>query len=258
MKKIFIGCLGFLVIIVTGFVLVFLLTSNMVGTTDKFFTAVKEKDFEKAYEYTSEEFQAGTSLESLKRFLEQSAIIDYKAATWNSRSITQNQGQLKGALETIEGGTIPVEVSLVKEEGGWRIQHIRKQASGIEESVSEKTIPPEEELKKMTNESMLLLAEAINAEDFSEFHAGISRLWQSQMTEEELLEIFKPFTEIDVDLTFVKNLEPVFSEPPKINEDELLLLKGYYPSKPPIVNFDLKYIYEYPDWELFGIQVNLK
>jgi hypothetical protein len=52
-------------------------------------------------------------------------------------------------------------------------------------------------------------------------------------------------------------MEPVFNHPAAIDADGVLLVQGYYPTKPNRVVFQLKYLNE-GDWKLVGIDVKLK
>ena len=53
-------------------------------------------------------------------------------------------------------------------------------------------------------------------------------------------------------------VEPVFSEPPKVDGDGALVLQGAYPTTPNKVDFRLKYVYEKTAWKLIGIKVDVK
>lgn len=236
---------------------VFQLTGGITTTADQFFKAVKEKDFSKAYRLTSQEFQATTSLEQLEKFLAGTALLDYQKASWSSRSISGNQGDLEGSVTTSSGGTVPVKITLVKEKAGWKILSIHKADAGL---LSEKTleVPAEEDLNQLVNSTIQQLALSINSRDFTNFHNHISRLWQAQITKEELQEIFKSFSDQNIDLTVLEGIDPVFSEPAHLNADHLLILTGYYPTQPSMTYFTLKYTMEYPNWKLFGINVEIK
>ncbi len=247
--------LVFLVLLILFFV--FQLTGGITTTVDQFFKAVKEKDFSKAYSLTSQEFQAATSLEQLEKFLEGTALLDYQKASWSSRSVSGKQGDLEGSVTTSSGGTVPVKIALVKENDGWKILSIRKADAGL---LSEKAlqVPAENELNQLVNSTIHQLALSINSRDFTNFHNHISRLWQAQITREELFEIFKSFSDQNIDLTVLESIDPVFSEPPHLNADNLLILTGYYPTQPSMTYFTLKYTMEYPNWKLFGINVEIK
>jgi len=77
------------------------------------------------------------------------------------------------------------------------------------------------------------------------------------MSVDEFKNAFISFIEQDIDLTTLKDMEPVISDAPRIDpETGALLVKGYYSSQPSVTNFDLKYIYEHPNWKLAAINVN--
>ncbi len=259
MKKLLIGLGVVAILVIIALVVVFQLTSGIVDVADQFFKAVQSKEFSEAYTYVAEDFRAATSLEQLKTYLEQSALINYQDASWNSREITTSQGKLEGTIKTPDGGSVPVRMTFVKEQGKWKILYIEKTAAGLmAEEETTKTIPPLDELNLMTTNAMHELALAINARDFSSFYAKLSKLWQSQTTADDLYNAFKSFSDQNVDLTVLEGMDPVFDQPPKIDETGMLILEGYYPTHPSVTHFDLKYLYEHPAWKLAGVHVKVK
>ena len=120
-------------------------------------------------------------------------------------------------------------------------------------------IPSKEDIKTMTEDSLLAFGEAVKNKDFSDFYDDIADLWQKQTTAKKLLEAFKTFTDQDIDLTnAIKGLEPLFSSTKIDPDNNVLIISGYYPTKPNRIIFDLKYLEEEGDWKLVGINVNLK
>lgn len=259
MKKVLIGLAILAVIVVVIIVIVFRMTSGIVDVTDKFFAAVAEGDYETAHAYLSEDFKAATSMDELKQFLDQSAIGEYSQGHWSSRSISGGQGELEGEIETRDGGSIPIKLAFVKEDGDWKILSIQKDAAGlIETGTGGTTVPDQESLTAMTDEAMHDFALAVNARDFGAFHAKLSTLWKSQITKEELYDIFKGFSEQEIDLTILEGMTPVFSEEPAIDDKSVLRVTGYYPTQPSLTHFRLSYLYEHPAWKLAGINVRLE
>lgn len=259
MKKLLIGLGVVVVLVIIALVVVFRLTSGIVEVADQFFKAVQAQEFSEAYTYVAQDFRAATSLEQLKTFLEQSALINYQEASWSSREITTSQAKLEGTIKTADGGSVPIMMTFVKEDGEWKILYIEKTAAGLAtKEETTKSIPPLDEINLMTAEAMHELALAINARDFSIFYAKLSKLWQSQTTADDLYSAFKSFSDQNVDLTILKGMDPVFDQPPKIDENDMLILEGYYPTQPSVTHFDLKYLYEHPAWKLAGVHVQLK
>ncbi|MDQ6808915.1 MAG: hypothetical protein M3Z64_05745 [Verrucomicrobiota bacterium] len=119
-------------------------------------------------------------------------------------------------------------------------------------------IPPEKELKPLVQSSLLSFNKSVQAKDFSGFYKDIAAIWQEQTTPEKLGALFKDFGDKEIDLAPIKKLEPVFSSPPSIDSDGVLVVKGYYPTTPARTIFQLKYLQEKDEWKLVGIKVDTK
>lgn len=257
-KYIFIAIAVAIVVIGGIFLIVMNATSGLTDTADNFFKAVTNNEYNKAYSYLSKEFQTKTSPEDLKERLVNSEIINYVSANWHSRSFENNIGKLEGEIRTLNGATIPVNLVLVKENDGWKINSIDKLESGFGNINDKKNpkIPGVDQLKKMTNEIILALGNSINIRDFSEFLAVISKTWSNQTNSEELRKSFKSFEEKNIDLTkFANSIEPVFDKVPIIADDGLLVIEGLYPEKNYNFIFKLKFLYEHPLWKLISINI---
>ena len=120
-------------------------------------------------------------------------------------------------------------------------------------------VPDEVDLKAMTDKSMTSFGRGVKKKDFSKFYEDIAVIWQKQTSPEKLSELFKDFLGKDIDLpSVVKEMEPVFNHPAALGENDVLEIKGYYPTTPNRVIFDLKYLEEDDEWKLVGIKVDLK
>lgn len=195
-------------------------------------------------------------------------LKNFLKARWTTRSINNNLGKLIGSIHTREGGVVPVEIDLVKEEGRWKILSLTRKATGLVgkepseagtfQPAAGKEIPSKEMLASIINETLWLLGSGINRNDFNDFYIHISRLWQSQTDELSLKKAFNEFIEKKIDLTIVQGHTPVLSEAPYIDQDGVLRLKGYYPTQPYLMQFDLGYLYEHPSWKLISINVTTR
>jgi len=117
-------------------------------------------------------------------------------------------------------------------------------------------VPEKSEIKNMTEETLTSFGEALKEKDFSSFYTDIANVWKKQTTPEKLLEAFKSMTGPNFDiLGIVQELKPTFDPPAEVNSDEVLIVRGYYPTKPNHVVFQLKYIEEEEEWKLVGINV---
>ncbi len=259
LKKILIA-LGILAVVVTLIIVaVFQMTSGIADVANNFFAEIKAGNIDLAYDsYLSEEFKAATSKDGLKSFLNGSMLSDYADATWPSRSMENNQGQLEGTITTSSGGTVPLAITFVSENEEWKILSIKLSQAGLTDDGSSAAMPDDIKLKRMTTESVYELALAINAKDFTAFYDKIGQLWKSQTTAENLKSGFKSFIDQNIDLTGMKDVDPVLSSPPSIDDNGFLSLVGYFPTQPSVVYFELDYAYEHPDWKMVGTSVEIK
>ena len=123
-------------------------------------------------------------------------------------------------------------------------------------------VPDEADVQTLAEDSLRTFGQGLKDKDFSEFYDEIASAWQQQTTAEKLMEAFSKFLDKDLDLpAIVEKLEPVFKPAPvieSVESHELLVIKGYYPTKPSQLNFQLKYLEEEGDWKLVGINIDIK
>lgn len=106
--------------------LVFYVTSGLVNVVNQELNSLKAGDIQKAYSYTSKDFQKATSLESFKQFIEHyPSLKNNKSYFFNERIIENNRGVLKGTLTANDGAQTPVEFQLIQEDGTWKIIGIK-------------------------------------------------------------------------------------------------------------------------------------
>jgi len=121
-------------------------------------------------------------------------------------------------------------------------------------------VPDEADIQTLAEDSLRSFGQGLKDKDFSEFYDDIATAWQKQTTAEKLMEAFSKFLDKDIDLpAIVDQLEPVFKPAPTIDSsNDVLLIQGYYPTKPSQLNFQLKYLEEEGDWKLVGINIDIK
>lgn len=123
--------IGLFALITSVFAIVFSLTSGMTEAADNFFKAAQQQQTEKAFSYLSIAFRADTSAQGLQRYLSDNSLLNYEAASWNSRGIENNRGKLEGTINTTKGGNIPIRIRFVKEQGQWKIYSIQTLKPGL-------------------------------------------------------------------------------------------------------------------------------
>jgi hypothetical protein len=248
------GALGLIVIIV---LLAFGLTRGAVKSGEDFLAAIGSGKVSAAYESASATLKSQQTLESFTKSVKDLGLTDYASASWSNRETKNDRAHLEGSVKTRAGGTIPLNMELVKESGTWKVIYLSAPQSGVAVEPSGKQLPNDEKSKALVLDSLLDFNKAIQDKNFDGFHTRISRAWQEQISSEKLKEVFQQFIDKNLDISSIKSVDPVLTDPPEINSNGLLVLKGYYPTHPLKVNFQLKYIYEHPAWKLFGINVNV-
>ncbi|WP_295446201.1 hypothetical protein [uncultured Thiodictyon sp.] len=265
--------LGIVAVIGVAIGAVFYLTAGMVDTADGFFTAVKQDDMTKARTYLAETFKARTDEKTLKEFLAKSALTKFKEASWGNRQISGGRGELEGTVTTETGGTIPIKLTLVKENDTWKIFQLEKPAAGLQTENASPSAPQQAGTSKLTGApsvpekagAIALVKQSLHdfivsadKKSMEHFRDSISSLWRKQVTTAQLDEAFKPLTESGADWSVLENFDPIFSSDGAIDEDGVLLLTGYYATKPSQVSFKQKFIREGDTWKLIGFQIDAK
>lgn len=250
--------LGIVAVVALGIAAVFFFTADMARTADGFFKAVKADDMDSAFTYLSADFKAGTSEQALRDYLAANALDDFKEASWGSRSINGSRGSLVGSVTTRSGGVVPITLSFVKADSGWKIYSIQKPASGIQEEISGPRLPPEQELVKLVADAMLVFAESVNEKSMAKFHRHVSNLLQQQYSVTQLDEAYASFYDLGADLTVLKGYSPQFDTPPAVDGDGVLRIKGRYATQPNSVYFEQSYIYEGLGWKILGFNIQVK
>jgi len=247
-----VACIGVAVSALVA--LVFKLTAGLVTTTDGFFAAMQVHDFDRAKSYLAEDFKASTNDADLEQFFRRSALANYAKSTWSSRSVQNDRGQLVGSVVTTSGGVIPLEISLVKEKGEWRIFSLKKPQAGLASSETPK--PTTEDQLRLVKSTTHAFAEAVARKDFGTFYGGISAVWQRQITPAKLGQVFQGFVDSGADLLVLDHLNPVITGA-DFDSDGLLVVSGRYLTSPSTFKFENRYLYEGLDWKLAGLNVHL-
>jgi hypothetical protein len=231
--------------------LVFYLTADLTEVTEDFFLAVKNGDMIAASSYLTEDFVAATPPDELQEYMRKNALDDYAGASWASRSINSGTGSLSGTISTDSGGTIALTVGLLKTEGGWKIQSIRKKIAGAGVTGSTHSIPNEDELLALVGDSMAIFGRSVQAPDMTEFYDHLSMLWKNQSSQEDIEKIFGGHFQ-EADFAGLLSNPPTFVSAPTFNENGWLVIEGFYPTPPYRFNFTHKYTKEGFSWKLVG------
>ena len=117
-------------------------------------------------------------------------------------------------------------------------------------------LPPEKELKTLVLDSLSAFNKAVQQKDFSQFHKErLSPQLREQVPLDKFSKSFQVFIDQKHDISDIAKSDPVFDEPPKIDDEGVLILKGHYDIRPNNVTFSLKYISESASWKILGINI---
>lgn len=152
-------------------------------------------------------------------------------------------------------------------------------------------LPYEPELQTLTRDTLLQFNDAVIQKAFDAFFETVSLRWQQELIDPELFEqthkdavdpnriepewtkhtaaeksrgaarmqrAFQPFIDRQLNISPISTLQATFETPPAINSDGMLILTGSYPTQPYQVHFKLTFLYEAPNWRLFGLDVDLR
>lgn len=256
-----------IVTLVTGCVgAIFYGTSGLPAAAEEFFTLLKNENTEQAYNQTSQEFQATTTLSDFEEFVKDSLFDKYEDATWSRREINltgaRQIGVLEGAIETSTNAVIPLHIELIKENDKWRIRIITIKSAGIR-SQGEKEridIPDDATLQNLAYETLQIFSDNLRMDDFTPFHNYISAVWRIEITEEELREVFqgmRPFLDTIQTIAETSAQSVILTTTPSLDENNVLSIKGYIPLEGKALFFELNYLYERPEWKLVSINVKI-
>jgi hypothetical protein len=229
--------------------------------------AINNKDFSEFYNATAKVWQSQTTPEALKetfiKYIEQNVdltFVEGHSPEFSEKPSIDESGRLilKGYYPT-QPSRLSFTIKFIRQESEWKLIGIHvslEEAPGSSSSTAnKKEIPAEDELVALTNRSMMLLAQAVSGDDFSDFYGSIATLWKQQITKEKLREQMAKFIEKKISLTIIEGVSPVFSEKPFFDKDGLLVINGHYPTKPYRVEFRLDFINEESQWRLLGFNV---
>jgi len=254
---------GLLLLIVISITAVLWATSGMVESAESFFDAVKTGEYNKAYNQLSEDFKHATSKEQLILFLKKTGLDHYEKADWGNRSFEGNKGKLEGSILTRDGGAIPLTIEMVKANDRWQIYSLYKPAGGIVEEKREAkrptpSLPDRAALEKLAKTTMHSFALSIHEKKMDRLYRTTASLFQKEISLEKLQQQFSPFIKAGIDLRPLDRLSPVFDPAPHLTPEGILVLQGYYDTKPSKVYFTFKYIREEGEWKAIGINIQVK
>ena len=124
-------------------------------------------------------------------------------------------------------------------------------------AAAQSKVPPARPLEALVKGSLMSLNDANLTGDYRVFHARLSEPFRKQYTPDRLKATFKEFNEKNVDIDIITAMAPTYDQPPYVDSEGRLIVRGYFPTEPSRVSFEMDFINGDGDWKLIRINVNV-
>lgn len=123
-------------------------------------------------------------------------------------------------------------------------------------------VPSPAECDKLAQATLTAFDEALGARDFTNFYNDSSSEWRKQTTPEEMKAAFKSFLDKNIRLNkTLQAVEPIYDKPrfeeTNFSPEGMLVLRGYYPTKPYKVYFEISYLKDGAEWRPAKFNINI-
>ena len=265
--------------------------------SDKFFAQCEERKFAEAYEGATVAFRIEKSLKYFEARVRDLGFDRVKKFEWQEPQIKGDVAQRWGKITLPTGEEMTVIVTMHRDGRSWRVHEVvgveptgrddvfavRSRMSDTQDSIRftepvTMEVPTERLIRKMIERSLLDFNDALQAKDFTDFFATVSRRWKTRNMDQKQIDedignsknritipmlntAFKNFIDAGVDLSGITKGEMTLKEPARINSDGVLLAEGEFSAAPPTplrTIFKMEYYFEGGRWKLFGISVDMK
>ncbi len=250
MKFIFKAIATVVVLVVFLFGFLYFYTGGMTRVAEGFFAAVSEGEQEQANSQLSDYVVDDAA--SIYSYLESNNMNDVQSSSWNARNFVNSKGSIAGEVINGKGAKIPTRVDFVKVDGDWKIYAIALQRPKAALKPTEPTIQKQESL---VSQSMSSFMDAAKNKSMLVFHQHISGFWQAQITVAELDEAFASIYNFKGDFSALSKIKPTI-ESAMIDDDNLLVINGFFPMHTSRIVITQKYIYEATEWQLISFSYN--
>ena len=102
-------------------------------------------------------------------------------------------------------------------------------------------VPSERALEVLVKTSLLSFNDANVTGNYTVLHDKLSKPFRQEYPPERLKEAFKEFRQKNIDIELVAALKPAYEAAPSIDSQGKLLVRGYFPTEPVRVNFELDF-----------------
>ena len=129
--------------------------------------------------------------------------------------------------------------------------------AGAAQAQNMNRVPTERGLEVLVKTSLLSFNDANLTGNYTVLHDKLSKPFRQEFPPERLKEAFKEFNEKTIDIELVAALKPTYEPAPAIDSEGKLVVRGYFPTEPIRVNFNLAFIPSDGAWKLIRLNVKL-
>ena len=124
-------------------------------------------------------------------------------------------------------------------------------------AAAQNKVPPARPLEALVKGSLMSLNDANLTGDYRVFHARLSEPFRKQYTPDRLNATFKEFQEKNVDIDIVTAMTPTYDQPPYVDTEGKLIVRGFFPTEPSRVSFEMDFVSGEGEWKLIRINVRV-
>ncbi len=228
--------------------------------TTQFFDAVATKDFKPLHSQLAQSFQDKLPLKKFTRVF--SGFFDRSLdATWIGNKVPvliqkptfDADGVLYLKGHFLAQPQVNFDYAFVKQDSHWKPVAIHVEVVEKSENV---VLPKSQEIKNQVATTTKRFGRAIAERDFGSFYRKTYSKFQDKFTLQQFRDYFGAFVENEVDLAWLRGIEPVFDAPPSINMNGFLNVVGHFPAEP-VVNFRYAFVQEEGDWKVSTIKLSI-
>ena len=124
-------------------------------------------------------------------------------------------------------------------------------------AAAQNKVPPSRPLEALIKASLMSLNDANLTGDYRVFHARLSEPFRKQYPPDRLKATFKEFNEKNVDIDIVTAMTPTYDQPTYVDADGKLVVRGFFPTEPSRVSFEMDFVSGEGEWRLIRINVKV-
>lgn len=235
-------------VIILSVTLVFRFTGSLTEVADQLFSATETNDTGQVELLLSKGFMINTSPDALIDWLASRGLNRVVETQWSQREISGGAGTLAGTVKTAAGVIFPVEFTLVKEEGNWKVHSIEVSSPGLPGI----DLPGHEQQVQLIESSVNRFLISIEAEDMEYFREHLSEGWKSEASTEDLNQVYQSFFRLAGILKEAQEMSPEINQFNGPDANGVIQIIGQYNLQLVIFHVEHAYIFENGRWALHG------